>query len=270
MNNLSIITVNKDNASGLRVTAESIKNQTVHDFEWIVIDAASSDGSVNTIKEYSEYINFWCSERDHGIYDGMNKGIKKSNGEYLLFLNSGDSLADNNVCENIINHDFDEDIVIGAVNICDTNGNIVKGNHSIKNENISLFNFYLFGIPHQASLIKRSLFEKYGLYDLTVGMNADWKFFLDTLILSDCSLKKIDYVISNYDNSGVSTIHIDKVREERKQIFENSLPKRIASDYEKVFPVYYEVYRVEWLLKHRFFYNMYRFIASVGMRLFKN
>jgi glycosyltransferase involved in cell wall biosynthesis len=267
MHHFSIITVNKNNAIGLRYTADSIKNQIFKDFEWIIIDAASSDDSISIIKEYSQFISYWISESDKGIYDGMNKGIIKSHGEYLLFLNSGDALADNFVMEKLVNYKFDDDVVIGAVNVCDVNHNIMIHNHSIKNEQISMFDFYLFGIPHQASLIKRVLFDNYGLYDLTVGMNADWKFFLDTLILSNCSLKKIDCIISNYDNSGISSLNIDKVRVERKNIFDNVIPKRIASDYDKVFPVYYEVYRIEWLLRHPFFYKIYRAITTLGRKI---
>ena len=87
---LSIITINRNNAAGLRRTIESVVSQTYTEFEYIIIDGASTDESVDVIKEYADKITFWVSEPDNGIYNAMNKGILKAKGEYLLFLNSGD------------------------------------------------------------------------------------------------------------------------------------------------------------------------------------
>ena len=86
----SIITVTLNNLDGLKRTHNSIKNQTLNDFEWIIIDGASTDGSAEYIKTTDAN---WISEPDNGIYDAMNKGIERANGEYLLFLNAGDELA---------------------------------------------------------------------------------------------------------------------------------------------------------------------------------
>ena len=84
----SIITVNYNNKEGLRKTIESVVRQTYRDFEFIVIDGGSTDGSTDILKEYDEQINYWVSEKDSGIYNAMNKGIKKSIGDYLIFMNS--------------------------------------------------------------------------------------------------------------------------------------------------------------------------------------
>ena len=86
----SIITVNFNNKEGLRKTIESVIHQTFHDFEFIVIDGGSTDGSADVLKEYHTQIDYWVSEPDGGIYQGMNKGIKKATGDYLNFMNSGD------------------------------------------------------------------------------------------------------------------------------------------------------------------------------------
>ena len=95
---LSIITVNYNNNIGLIQTLESLKNQTFSSYEHIIIDAASTDGSKETITKYEKetsHLTYWSSEPDRGIYDGMNKGLKHANGEYLYFLNSGDCLIEN-------------------------------------------------------------------------------------------------------------------------------------------------------------------------------
>ena len=84
---LSIITINYNNAIGLKKTIESIVEQTYHEFEYIVIDGGSNDDSKKVILENQNNISDWCSEKDAGIYNAMNKGILKATGEYLLFLN---------------------------------------------------------------------------------------------------------------------------------------------------------------------------------------
>ena len=94
-NKLSIITINYNNLEGLKRTVESVINQTSKEFEYIVIDGGSNDGSGAYIESKSEHIDYWVSEPDKGIYNAMNKGIAKASGEYLLFLNSGDHLFSN-------------------------------------------------------------------------------------------------------------------------------------------------------------------------------
>ena len=92
---LSIITINRNNAEGLKKTLESVASQTCRDFEHIIIDGASTDGSVDVIKDYvaspsGKNVSYWISEPDSGIYNAMNKGIKKASGDYISLLNSGD------------------------------------------------------------------------------------------------------------------------------------------------------------------------------------
>src|SRR6478735_1115877 len=92
---LSIITINYNNLQGLQKTIESVVSQSFKDFEYIIIDGGSTDGSKVLIEKYSESITYWVSEKDNGIYPAMNKGIQVANGEYLLFLNSGDWFYEN-------------------------------------------------------------------------------------------------------------------------------------------------------------------------------
>lgn len=86
---LSIITINRNNAAGLRRTIESVVSQTYTDFEYIIIDGASTDGSVEVIKEYSDKITYWVSEPDTGIYNAMNKGILKAQGGVFAVFEFG-------------------------------------------------------------------------------------------------------------------------------------------------------------------------------------
>ena len=99
---LSIITINYNNSIGLRKTIESVVSQTDNTFEYIIVDGGSSDGSVDIIKQYADKISQWVSERDGGIYNAMNKGVRMAHGEYIMFLNSGDILYDNNVIGHVL------------------------------------------------------------------------------------------------------------------------------------------------------------------------
>ena len=97
----SIITVSYNHRDGLLQTIRSVISQTCKDYEFIVIDAGSDDGSVDVIKEYCDHITYWVSERDKGIYNGMNKGIAHANGSYVNFMNSGDVFYDDDTLEKV-------------------------------------------------------------------------------------------------------------------------------------------------------------------------
>ena len=93
MKKLSIITINLNNQSGLIKTIQSVISQTFKDFEWIIIDGDSTDGSKELLKKHIQHFTHCISEKDNGIYNAMNKGIKLAQGEYIYFLNSGDYLC---------------------------------------------------------------------------------------------------------------------------------------------------------------------------------
>ena len=116
---LSIITINLNNVNGLKRTIDSVVEQTNKNFEFIVIDGKSTDGSVELIKENEKEFSYFVSENDLGIYNAMNKGILNSNGEYLLFLNSGDWLNNNNVVENLLPLLKTFDVISGDIDIFD-------------------------------------------------------------------------------------------------------------------------------------------------------
>ena len=111
----SIITINYNNKDGLKKTIESVINQSCKDFEYIIIDGGSTDGSVDVIRQYADRINYWISEPDKGVYNAMNKGVAQAHGEYLNFMNSGDCFSDNSVLENIAHSLCSYDIVTGKV-----------------------------------------------------------------------------------------------------------------------------------------------------------
>ena len=112
---LSIITVNLNNKDGLQKTIDSVISQTFKDFEWIVIDGGSTDGSKELIEKYSDYISYWVSEPDKGVYNAMNKGIQVAKGEYLNFMNSGDSFICETTLQDVFSKNMTADINAGPV-----------------------------------------------------------------------------------------------------------------------------------------------------------
>ena len=202
---LSIITINYNNYSGLQKTMQSVFDQTWKDYEYIIIDGGSTDGSKEFIELNSDKINYWVSEPDKGIYNAMNKGIIKSNGEYLLFLNSGDYFAYqyslNNFISETINKDFD--IIYG-------NQFALFDNNKINKQYFpDIITFYYLAFlnspPHQATLIKRQLFFHIGLYDETMRMNSDWKFFMLAIFKFNSSYYHINQFLVFFDRNGISS-----------------------------------------------------------------
>ena len=179
----SIITINYNNADGLRRTIESVVSQTYTDYEYLIIDGGSSDGSVNAIKDYEDKISYWVSEKDGGIYNAMNKGVKVAHGEYLIFLNSGDFFYDSDVLKNISKELYNEDVLVGKVFIYGTN-NIIS---PPPQRELSMYHLFSGSIPHQGTFIKTTLQKKYP-FDEALRISSDWKFFLQTIIFDNCNI----------------------------------------------------------------------------------
>lgn len=221
---LSVITINYNNRDGLRKTIEGVVNQTYKDFEYIVIDGGSTDGSVDVIKEYAGRIDYWVSEPDKGIYNAMNKGIDVAKGEYCLFLNSGDYLFNSNVLNDCILHLDGTGVIYGHIKTD-------AGNIWMAPGVISLAYFYGYNsLPHPASFIKSSLLKKYH-YDEALKIVSDWKFFIQVLIFGGLSYKQIDVIVSVFDTNGISSSNVLLLKEESKFVLENSFPKYVYDFY---------------------------------------
>lgn len=202
MKKLSIITINYNNRDGLAKTIQSVLNQTNKDFEFIIIDGASNDGSKELIESYADQLEFWVSEKDKGIYDAQNKGLAHAKGEYCLFLNSGDFLCDTTVIENVRQHQLDKDIVYGDMKINWGNNSITLGKMP---DSIDLDHMVKDTLWHPVSFIKRELFQNLGNFNLNYTMVADYDFFFRALIVHRCSRKHIPVFIAEYNTMGISS-----------------------------------------------------------------
>jgi len=233
-NKLSIITINRNNAEGLQKTIKSVVNQTYNDYEYIIVDGASTDSSLEIIQHFNTSVKkqiVWISESDSGVYQAMNKGIRMSKGEYLLFLNSGDFLVSDNVLNDIFSNNYFGDILCGSCNISE-GGKVVHVTNPPKV--ITFSTLYNVGLAHQATFIRRNLFDRFGFYDESFIYNADIEFWNRCIILGEVTTEKLNVIVSDYNLDGISSTQnkSDEYKEEINRIFHNSYFQKFTPDYD--------------------------------------
>ncbi len=228
---LSVITINYNNRDGLRKTVESVVNQTCRDFEYIVIDGGSTDGSVDVIKQYADRIDYWVSEPDKGIYNAMNKGTHLTTGEYILFLNSGDYLVSHTILNDIIPALIGCDLYVG--DICHSDDNLCHPCYklplSITNEQI-VYQLSHFTFPHPSSFFRADFFNRYGAFDENLSIVSDWKLFYTAIILNNASIQTLPNVITVFDTTGVSSCN-PRANIERKDALADFPRVKILNDF---------------------------------------
>lgn len=225
----SIITINYNNREGLSRTIESVVCQKNTDYEFIIIDGGSTDGSIEVIKENERKITYWISEKDKGVYHAMNKGVAQAHGDYCIFMNSGDLFYSNNVLEKIATINRNVDIIVGQVS--QNNSDTIISPPPIGG--LTMYHLYSGAIPHQGSFIRTSLLQKYP-YDENLKISADWKFFVQTLILENCSIYYTNEHIAKYDTSGISSSNLQLMRREKDDYLKTIFPLRVLADYKKM------------------------------------
>jgi glycosyltransferase involved in cell wall biosynthesis len=229
---LSIITINYNNLQGLKKTIASVVNQTWRDFEFIIIDGGSTDGSAPYIKSQTETIDYWVSEPDKGIYNAMNKGVKIAKGEYLLFLNSGDFLNSLTSLEDFINHvDFKGDIIYGDYQFEDRRKNYP--------DYLTPLYFLQGTLPHQSTFFRKKVFNEIGLFSEQYKIVSDRDFYIRCFLSNNFAFNHVSYPLTFFDLSGIS----NNISYEKKQMEENEMI------FKNNYGIYYEDYKNMILLK---------------------
>lgn len=237
---LSIITVNLNNREGLQKTIDSVVSQTFRDFEWIVIDGGSTDGSKELIEQYADHFAYWVSEPDKGVYQAMNKGVDMANGDYSSFMNSGDVYANESVLLNVFSASPCQDLLFG-----DWILQYVDKQICVKEpKTLSLERLFFWSICHQAMFVKTTLLKQKG-YDESYRIIADWKRWLEAVI-GGCSVHYIPELICVFDCAGMSFNNSKLLEDEKRRLFEEDFIqfKTIRDFYEKTydFPVLVPLY----------------------------
>lgn len=215
---IDLVTINKDNKDGLEKTILSVINQTkINEINYIIIDGGSTDGSVDVIKKYEDYINYWVSEPDNGIFNAFNKALSHLKGDYVLFLNSGDYLASETIIEGSMEYLGEYDIVYG-------NQIVFEGNHvnqreiAYSKEKPDESFFKRAAMPHQASFI-RTDYQKEHPYDETFKIAGDWKFFREAIMKDKCTYSTIPFAISYYGLNGISSKNRNLFQQEKSDYY---------------------------------------------------
>lgn len=274
---LSVITVNYNNLDGLKRTAESILYQTWKDFEWIIIDGGSTDGSREYIINLNNNldqkgwnpISYWCSEPDKGIYNAMNKGIFHAKGEFLNFMNSGDKFHENTTLEKVIPFFVEAfgDIYYGNANYIYEDREEIN----VKPENVTFEFIFRYTISHQASFIRKELLIQSEGYDETLKIVSDWKMWL-VWMMQKRKFIHIGLIVCDFDAYGISLTNDKMLYEEREKVYEDILPIGLRENmdklhvYEKVTP--YREHLFNYIIEHRYLKRVITLYLNILSRIF--
>ena len=224
MPKFSIITVNYNDVSGLQKTVESVVTQTHTNFEYIVIDGASQDGSAAYIEKNQHFFAHWISEKDKGVYEAMNKGLRWAKGEYVLFLNSGDFFINESVLEKVARKVDDSKAIYY--------GNLVF--RSAKKEFIRTypkqleFSYFLKrSLPHPGTFIRRTLFDALFYYSEDYKIISDWEFFIYAICKANVSYQHLEETISVFNLQGMSNNPKNKalIEAEKAKVYQRYFQK---------------------------------------------
>ena len=276
---LSIITINYNNAQGLEKTLKSVLTQTNTQFEHVIVDGASTDNAVEIIKQYEKDATargikvVWVSEKDKGIYNAMNKGIKMASGEYIQILNSGDCLAADTVVNDMFSALKEKEIPEILF------GNMLKtvdwktyqrdncGANSEYTPNSFLY-FYNGTLNHDCAYIKRSLFDQFGYYNENMKICSDWEWYVRAIVLGNVQPVYVNIDVTIFDMNGVSESagknkHI--IKQERSEYLASAFPKSVINDYNKYAFVLLQYQR----LKKHHLWGLVYFVERVLFKLEK-
>jgi glycosyltransferase len=226
---VSIITSVYNNEKTIEDAIQSVLSQTYPNIEYIVVDGASKDNTVAVIKKYEDKITTFVSEKDKGIYDGLNKGVSLATGDIIAFLHSDDIYADENIISEVVEH-FEK-----------THTNSIYGDlvYVDKDDTSKIFRYWKSGKyslqklcngwmpPHPTFFVKKEFYDKYGKFDLAFGISADYDFMLRMLgkyKITTSYLPKVLYKmrVGGASNRSLKNI-IQKSREDIKALKNNNI-----------------------------------------------
>jgi len=230
MPKISVITVNYNNAEGLARTITSVLEQDLQDVEYIVVDGASTDGSLEVISNFEDKLDLWHSAPDTGVYQAMNRGIDRAQGEYILFLNSGDQFNSKDILQSVLPKLRSAAIYYGDLMF-------VSGQQEYRRvypEKVDFRYFMTRSLPHPGSFIPRSLFDSIFRYSEQYQIVSDWEFFLYAVLKEEVCYQHLDMVVSNFELDGMSNDPANKalIEAEKAVVIRHRFPDRVL-EYEQ-------------------------------------
>jgi glycosyltransferase involved in cell wall biosynthesis len=214
---ITIITVCLNAEAHLETTIQSVAGQTYPFIEYIIIDGVSTDGTLDLIKKHEKNITKWVSEKDSGIYDAMNKGVKMAKGESILMLNAGDFLQSNAIAQMVQNANGQ---IHNKIICCDWIVFFTNTTKKIYRQATFDFN-QKNGICHQGTLIGRDIYRTFGNYDTTYRFVSDYEFYVRVWTKSPEVFVRTPYYLANFMYEGFTTKGIRKSNIERWRVIEH-------------------------------------------------
>ena len=196
---LSIITINYNNREGLARTIASVKAQNFSDYEWLVIDGGSTDGSRELIEANKALFAYWCSEPDKGIYDAINKGTRHASGQYVSCMNSGDTYFSDDTLSRVFASPLTADVIYGDWYKVYPERRVLCSMPCP----LDLSIFYYHNICHQAMFVRTSALQEKG-FDLSYVVCADYARWME-MLFAGATFQRVDTIICSYDMTGVSS-----------------------------------------------------------------
>ncbi len=206
---ISIITVVRNGLPYIEETLRSVLSQDYPDIEYIVIDGGSTDGTVELIRKYQQKIKYWVSEPDKGISDAFNKGLARAGGDYILFLNADDALANDRVISEIVHQvaeNGDPDLIYGDCEVLDRASGESRYITDI-DLNLSKFCKGRQMLPHPCLFAHRNYFSKYGNFDIRFRIGMDYEWLLRGI--AEARVVHVPLVITRVRDGGVSALNIE-------------------------------------------------------------
>lgn len=267
---ISIITINRNNAIGLEKTLRSVASQTFKEFEYIIIDGASTDDSIDIIRRYESRFSHlkWVSEPDSGIYNAMNKGIRMATSDYIQILNSADCITAPDVTANMLvalEKAGNPSILYGNMIKCFPDGRRMI-DKCFAGQEITMFGMFTGTLNHNPTYIRRDLFGKYGYYDESLRIVSDWKWYLQAIVLGGEKPQYVDLNVTLFDMTGISETNLDLCESERSKVLEQLFPKAILADYESYS---FSIDQIRRLQRHPWVYRIVWFMERCLFKLEK-
>lgn len=197
---ISVVTINLNNLAGLKKTYESLTSQTYQNWEWVVIDGGSTMGDKEFLEAHTGEIAYWCSEKDKGVYNAQNKSLSHTTGDYIIFMNSGDTFYDAEVMTHIFSKAYTDDVIYGDWVQVWEDGHYMDVSSPKK---VSLFQLCcLSNLCHQSMFIKREKILS-SPYDESYRIYADWAKWIDW-VKRGCTFRYVPYKICYFEMGGIS------------------------------------------------------------------
>jgi glycosyltransferase involved in cell wall biosynthesis len=228
---VSVVTVCLNDGAGLARTIDSVRRQSFRDLELLVVDGGSADDSVDVLRHSGDAVTWWASEPDGGVFEGQNKGARRARGEWLVFLNAGDRFASEDALRLALEGAEGADIVYGDV-IWE------KGTGerwiSRQPDPLTLEFFMRTALPHQATAVRRSIFERLGPFDTSFRVAADHAFFMKSIVIHGARTKHVPAPLAVQVFGGRSTCEewYPTLRLERQRAKEEVLPPLLRHNWE--------------------------------------